>query len=182
MNASFILMALVSQQADYQVFTTSHSSTGEAQDCWGSGEWGEPSFVVHNDADPHLYNNTQDDQIIEFDYPLNTGDDDDLWFNKGATYSVRLAEGEWGSYGVFTINQWFPVDEITVPSEPSAEWADSISIQYMPVTVSWRLIDDETLRFQFKNLSTYTHIFMVFPIPGSQDLSPTTWGSVKSSF
>lgn len=179
MNAFFIMMALVSHQADYQVFTTSHLSSGEAQDRWGSGEWGESSFVVHNDADPYLYNETQDKQIIEFVYPLNTGDDDDLWFEKGVTYSVRLAEGSWSPY---TINQWFPIDAITVPTEVSEAWADSISIQYFPVTVSWRLIDDETLRFQFKNLSTYTHIFMVFPIPGSQDLSPTTWGSVKSSF
>lgn len=182
MNAFFILMALVSQQSDYQVFMIDVGYAGI--DCYGNGIWGDPDFEVDGDnaGDPNI-NGQMINDGFEFNYPLVTGYDDDLWFEKGVTYSVRLAEGEWGEYQIYTINQWFTVDEITVPSEPSAEWADSISIQYMPVTVSWRLIDDDTLRFRFVNQSSsYDEIFMVFPIPGSQDLSPTTWGSVKSSF
>ncbi|MFA5375863.1 MAG: hypothetical protein WC455_08990 [Dehalococcoidia bacterium] len=180
MKALIVMMVMAVMAVAYpthQVFMVGNDNL----DAWGEGVWGESSFEISDDSSLcNLNGQPLPGGAFEFNYPLETGYDDDLWFDKGVTYSVRLAEGSWPLY---TINQWFPVDEITVPTVPTEDWFDSISLTYWPVSVSWRLIDDDTLRFRFVNQSTnYTHIFMVFPIPESQDLSPSTWASIKAAF
>ena len=188
MNAIFMLMALVSGL--YQVFATAHDYYSvDARDRWANGVWGESTFYIRLESSWDDISNitSPETYTVEFDYPLCTGRGwEDLWFEKGVTYDVRLGVGEWFQYQVFIIEQWWPVDAITVPTVPTEEWFDTIEPNappYLDISVSWKLIDDETLRFRVEEQSSnYEHVFIVFPIPDSQDLGPTTWGSIKSSF
>lgn len=185
MKAFIVMMVMVSsilaqEDPQYQVFPY-NSSVGK--DYYGTGLWDDPSFVLHQDGinnvslssgggDPNGF-------YREFNFPLNSGDPQDLWFEKGETYTVRFARGaSWNS-----ITLWNPGEyDITVPPGPSSSWQDSIIVSSGLYTMHWRLANYDTLRIRLWAASVIDYAFAVLEIPGTQDLSPSTWASIKAAF
>ena len=148
---TLILMAVLSAVAvaenpQYQVFPYNSSAV---KDYYGTGLWDDPSFVLHQDG----INNVSlpsggggpSGFYREFNFPLNSSDPQDLWFEKGETYNVRFAKGtSWNS-----ITLWNPGEyDITVPSGPSSSWRDSIIVDSGLYTMHWRLANYNTLRIR----------------------------------
>lgn len=185
---AFIVMMVLSAVATavptYQVFATSEDAIyadGTIRDHYADGVWGESSFEQAQDITQH------DDYVtlnpgtvfeVEFSFPLNSGDPQDLWFVPGQTYSVRFARGE--SWDANPLQLWSSVYNFTVPVSISSSWQDSLSTGIQGVR--WRRENIYTLRLRvWYHQAVIDYAFMVLEIPGTQELSSRTWANIKTS-
>lgn len=185
MKALIVMMVMavvvMAENPQYQVFPYNSS---EGKDYYGLGLWGDSSFILHEDnmdntSYPTGGSSPSGDFYREFNFPLDSGDPQDLWFETGETYNVRFARGTfWNS-----ITLWNPGEyDITVPIVPSSSWQDSIIVNSGLYTMHWRLADYDTLRIRLWAASVIDYAFMVLEIPSTQELSSTTWAAIKSAF
>ena len=179
-----VMAAVATAVPTYQVFATSEGAIyadGTIRDHYADGVWGESSFEQAQDItqhDDYVTHNPGTVFEFEFSFPLNSGDPQDLWFVPGQTYSVRFARGE--SWDANPLQLWSNIYSFTVPVSPSSSWQDSLSTGIQGVR--WRREDINTLRLRiWHDTDQIEYAFMVLEI-GTQDLSPSTWASIKSSF
>lgn len=182
MNAFFVLLAVASfALADaYQVFAASSELTGWVQDRYAEGLWNDPSFTHVLDDVEHWEYISGGGSSVQFRIPLNTGDSQDVELIPGQTYNVRFARGDsWNG----ALELWSNIYSFEVPVSVSpTAWQDSINSEGIQ-GVRWRRESVTHLRIQmwYDELQIICS-FLSLERPNSQDLAPSTWGSIKSSF
>lgn len=176
---AFLVVTLIiafSSMADaYQVFAQNSSGV---HDHYGEGVWGQSSFVQVPDS----VDNCEFIQgpVSRFKILLNTGDPQDLCLVPGQTYNVRFARGD--SWECNPLQVWSNVYSFTIPVSIGTTWQDSINSGEVQ-GVRWYRESVTHLRIQmWYDDWPINYSFLVLERPNSQDLSPTTWGSVKSAF
>jgi hypothetical protein len=177
MKALFILTLAIafSAMADaYQVFA--QSSKG-VKDHYGEGQWGASFEQVADSIDNCEF---IPGPVSRFKILLNTGDPQDLCLIPGQTYNVRFARGD--SWECNPLQVWSNVYNFTIPVSIGTTWQDSINSGGIQ-GVRWYRESVTRLRIQmWYDASHINYSFLVIERPNSQDLSPTTWGSIKASF